>query len=60
MQLTPEDIKKFQYIWKLEFGEDVPEGYARQRASTFLDLLVLLLKHEKRREADKKQTTITT
>jgi len=60
VQLTPEDIKKFQDIWKQEFGEDITEGYARQRASTFLELLVLLLKHERRKDTDNREIITTT
>lgn len=42
MQLTPDDIKEFQRIWKQEFGEDISAEYAHERASQVLDLYYAL------------------
>ena len=57
MQLTDDDIREFQKIWKEEFGEEIDVGYARSRASTFLGLLVLLLKHQAKQSSPSSRST---
>lgn len=51
MQLTDEDIRKFRQIWKEEFNEEITEGYARQRATAVLEMMVLTLKHQAKRSS---------
>jgi hypothetical protein len=43
MELTDEDIKKFQQLWREEFGEEISADYARKRETELLRLYVLLL-----------------
>jgi len=50
MELTKETIKEFQEIYKKEFGEEINEVVARERARRLLELLKVvyrpLSKHE--------------
>ncbi len=41
MQLTDDDIREFSEIWQQEFGEDIPLGEARSRASHLMHLYLL-------------------
>jgi hypothetical protein len=42
MQLTEEDVREFQELWQVEFGETITADQARQRAFELLELYTLL------------------
>lgn len=42
MQLSPEDIKEFQKIYKEEYGEEITEAEAEKMGSNFLNLYALI------------------
>ncbi len=41
MQLTPEDIKEFQDVWKEVFGETISEADARDCGNRLIELYLL-------------------
>ena len=43
MQLSDEDVAKFQALWKEEFNEEITADFARKRQTELLRLYVLLL-----------------
>jgi hypothetical protein len=43
MELTDDDIREYQEIWKREFGEEISTEEARRSASQVLELFRLLL-----------------
>lgn len=43
MQLTEEDIREFQVIWRKEFKEEISFERARREASLVLELYSILL-----------------
>ena len=42
MELSAEDIREFVEIWREEFGEEIPAGDARHRASRLIELFAVL------------------
>ena len=51
MQITDDDIRRFQDIWREEFGEEITVDEAREHI-TRLDALYLLLYGPRRRRRD--------
>lgn len=49
MQLTDDDIREFQEIWKAEFNEEITADRARTEGTLLLELFVLLAKHARAR-----------
>ncbi len=43
MELTDDDIREYQEIWKKEFGEEISADDARRSASQVIELFRLLL-----------------
>lgn len=43
MELTDDDIREYQEIWKKEFGEEISAEEARLSASQVIELFRLLL-----------------
>lgn len=43
MELTDDDIREYQAIWKKEFGEEISADDARRSASQLLELYRVLL-----------------
>jgi hypothetical protein len=42
MELTDDDIREYQKIWKEEFGEDISADHARRSISEMLELYRML------------------
>jgi hypothetical protein len=45
VQLTPEDIKEFQDIWKAVFEETISEAEARDSGNRLVEFFLILAEH---------------
>ena len=44
MQLSDQDIREFQEMWRAEFGETISADFARARASDLIELFLIFQK----------------
>ncbi len=44
MEITNEQIKRFQFLWKRDFGEEIDEKEAHQELLHFVHLISLVYK----------------
>ena len=56
MEITPDDVKKYQEMWREEFGEEISEKKAREVITRVDALYLLLYRPPKRRRLDFPQT----
>ena len=59
MQLSDQDIREFQEIWRAEVGESISADYARARASDLMELFLIFQKLWPKVEARRKTSTLS-